>query len=177
LPITVITGNLRSTLPVISLRSCDSAGSPKPTWADRARKQIYRTDYVLYHYVHYSTVTKGILQTFAEAQRDGEKWSRHFGDGKPSERASDELTDVVMVHAKSLGRDMTADYKERCRNDYKKKWQGCWVAYPWPSVYNNTKEKTAYNEDGMDYNCHINSRVEEYWVPKLRDALAARKKQ
>jgi len=29
--------------------NCDSGGSPKPSWAERARKQIYRTDYVLYH--------------------------------------------------------------------------------------------------------------------------------
>lgn len=29
--------------------NCDSGGSPKPSWAERARKQIYKTDYVLYH--------------------------------------------------------------------------------------------------------------------------------
>lgn len=36
--------------------NCDSSSLPKPSWADRARKQIYRADYVKYHFVHYATV-------------------------------------------------------------------------------------------------------------------------
>jgi hypothetical protein len=117
-----------------------------------------------------------MLHTYEEAQRQGETWRRHFGEDSPSERASDELKEVVMVHTKSLGTDMTADYKKRCRYDYAKKWHGCWVAYPWPSG-SDTHEKNAHDENGMEYNCHINQRVDEYWVPKLRDALALRKKK
>lgn len=155
--------------------NCDSAGSPKPSWADRARKQIYRTDYVLYHYVHYATVTKGILKTYDEAQKENKIWSRHFGEQPPSERNADELTEVVLVHTKTTESETTRGYKTRCRYDYEKKWQGCYVAFPYPSnITNKNTEKNAHDTEGMEYNCWINERVEGYYVPKLREALAKR---
>jgi hypothetical protein len=150
--------------------NCDSAGSPKPKWADRARKQIYRPDYVLHHYVHYSTVTMGYLTTYKE---EGSRWNRRFREQPPSERITDELTEAVMVHAKSLGKDMTHSYKSRCRYDYAKKWQGCWVAYPWPV----NKTTVAHDDEGMEYNCHINDKVENYWVPRLREAMKKRSRR
>lgn len=154
--------------------NCDSGGSPKPSWADRARKQLYRTDYVLYHYVHYATVTLGLLRTYKQAEKENGEWGRHFGETSPSERNADELTEIVMVHAKTTESDMTRNYKTRCRYDYDKKWQGCFVAYPWPSNSSHTNQKDAHDEDGMQYNCWINDRVEEYYVPKLQEALAKR---
>lgn len=156
-------------------RSCDSAGSPKPTWAERARKQIYRPDYVLYHYVHYSTVTNGYLETYEEATKRGNSWNRRYGEERPSEYTANEVKEIVMVHTKSLQRDMTAGYKSTCRFDYAKKWQGCWVAYPWPEGLKQTKE--AHDKDGMEYNCYINQKVDDVWVPKLREALARRSKK
>lgn len=132
--------------------------------------QIYRTDYVLYHYVHYSTVTKGITETYAEKKSTLKNWQRRFGDGQPVQRNSDEINEAVMVHTKILKRDMTSGFKSRCRFDYEKKWQGCWVAYPWP----NPKTTATFNEEGMEFNCYINQKVDEYWVPRLREALKKR---
>jgi len=143
--------------------NCDSAGSPKPSWADRARKQIYLADYVLYHFVHYSTVTLGHKKTYDQGQT-----FYRFGEKKPSERVVDEENEAVLVHTKTIVKDMTNFYDLRCRNDYEKKWQGCWVAYPWP---NDKKQAIVENEDGMEYNCFINRKVENVWVPKLRKAL------
>lgn len=154
------------------LFSCDSAGSPKPSWAERARKQIYRPDYVLYHFVHYSTVTKGYLQSYAEASEKGGSWYRQYREHAPSERTSDELSQVVMVHTKSIDRDMTYNYNTDCRHNRTKEWQKCWVAYPWPV---NTTNIDEYDQNGMEYNCYINRKVEDYWIPKLKDALKKRK--
>jgi hypothetical protein len=155
--------------------SCDSGGIPKPDWADRARKQIYRPEYVLYHFVHYSTVTKGYLQTYQEAIDSGQSWSRKYRERSPTERASDELSEVVMVHTKSLGREMTFNFNTTCRFDREKKWQPCWVAFPWPDEQRSTETNETHDEDGMEYNCYINQRVENYWVLKLREALEKRK--
>jgi hypothetical protein len=41
--------------------NCEPTTHPKPHWAWRARKQIYRPDFVLNHFVHYSLVTRRIL--------------------------------------------------------------------------------------------------------------------
>jgi hypothetical protein len=169
--------------------NCDSGGVPKPAWADRARKQvrgrcsivggivptflflqIYRTDYVLYHYVHYSTVTRGLVETHADARKQGKQWYRRFGDNAPVQRNTDEINEAVMVHTKILKKDMTSGFKTRCRFDYDKKWQGCWVAYPWPQP----KTAATYNDEGMMYNCYLNEKVEIFWVPKLREALETR---
>jgi hypothetical protein len=152
--------------------NCDGAGSPKPTWADRARKQIYRADYVLYHYVHYSTVTRGYLKTYNETAVG--EWKHRFGESAPSERTANELTEAVMVHTKTIKRDMTNNYAKGCRFDNKKKWKGCWVAYPWPN--STAGEKDAHDADGMEYNCFINENVDNYWVPRLRDALERRRR-
>ena len=51
---------------------------PKPGWAERAKKQLYRSDYVFAHYVHYATVTGGLLQTKEEAKKMNEDWYMHF---------------------------------------------------------------------------------------------------
>jgi len=153
--------------------NCDSAPSPKPAWADRARKQLYRTDYVLYHFVHYSTVTQGYMNDYQED--DG--WTRRYREKPPSERVTDEYNEGVLVHTKSLGADMTQGYLQRCRYDYDKKWQGCWVAYPhWTNV-TGSQQSDVQDENGMEYNCWINERVEQYWVPKLQAAMAIRQAQ
>jgi hypothetical protein len=151
--------------------NCDSAGSPKPQWADRARKQIYRADYVLYHYVHYSTVTQGHLQPYNETPLA--EWKHRFSENLPSERTANELTEAVMVHTKTIKRDMTSAYDKKCRFDWSRKWMGCWVAYPWPN--NTARKKDAHDADGMEYNCFINESVDNYWVPRLRDALEKRR--
>jgi hypothetical protein len=41
--------------------NCEPTTHPKPHWAWRAKKQLYRPDFVLNHFVHYSLVTKEIL--------------------------------------------------------------------------------------------------------------------
>ncbi|KAL3927910.1 MAG: hypothetical protein SGBAC_012882, partial [Bacillariaceae sp.] len=56
--------------------NCDSSPLPKPKYADRAKKQIYRTDYVLNHFVHYSTVTKPYMEHYRDTMLKGKKWQR-----------------------------------------------------------------------------------------------------
>lgn len=150
--------------------NCDSAETPKPQWADRARKQIYRSDYVKHHFVHYSTVTNGILETYQDAKSKNKKWYKRYREG--TEFRTDEVNQAIMVHTKTVSPGMTLDYKERCRFDYSKKWQGCWVGNPWPTQTNMTGNRT-YDESGMDYNCWINQKVEEYWIPRLKERLSS----
>lgn len=159
--------------------NCDSGGVPKPSWADRARKQIYRSDFVLYHFVHYSTVTQSVVQTYEQLGKD------HFNRGhklepKNVQRNTNEINEAVMVHTKTILKDMTKGYKKQCHKDYKKKWQGCWVAVPWPSndkkdISKLKQNKQEYNpQSELDYNCFINKKVDSYWIPKLKDALKKR---
>lgn len=153
--------------------NCDGAGSPKPEWADRARKQIYRSDYVLHHFVHYSTVTQNSIKTYKEAQEANEKWLQRFTDVAPTQVNTDELHEAVMVHTKSVSVESARPWKSRCHHEREKKWKNtCFIGFPWPNTTANANE--TYNSEGFSYNCFVNPTVETAWIPKLKTALAAR---
>ena len=107
-------------------------------------------------------------------KQDPQHWKLRYAETSPSERHADATKEAVMVHAKTIDKTLTGLYEERCKFDYKKKWQGCYVAYPWPK---GKKGKETHNEDGFEYNCFINDKVEDYWVPRLRKALHERQKE
>ncbi|KAL7560301.1 hypothetical protein ACA910_005203 [Epithemia clementina (nom. ined.)] len=198
--VAVSSGRVRSNnVTFLQAYNCDSAGSPKPEWAERARKQVYLADYVLYHFVHYSTVTRGYLDRYTDYRdhnnNNNNNFQLYFKEHAPSERPSNEWTEAVMVHTKTVKLDQTKSYLTRCLHNYTRKWQGCFVGYPWPqhileqqqqeepSHYAHStkkkkkpppKEQTYDPQTGMEYNCFMNTRLETYWIPKLVHALAAR---
>lgn len=148
--------------------NCDSSPIPKPEWAERARKQIYRADYVPYHYVHYSTVTKGLMRTF----KDTKGWRRAYGER--TERVTDENNEAIMLHTKTTTPEQTSRWTKRCHFEFDKKWRGCYVGFAWP---NGKEDKdNSHNEQGYEYNCFVNDRIETYWIPRLKAALEKRHK-
>jgi hypothetical protein len=151
--------------------NCDSAPVPKPSWSDRARKQIYRSDYVLYHFVHYSTVTKGLLSVYKDNPKH---WSSQHHERPPSERVTDELNEAVMLHTKTTTADQTSNWANRCHYQFDKKWKGCYVGFPWPGGVEKKGDESNHNAEGMEYNCFPIEKVTNYWAPRLRDALAKR---
>eukprot|EP00980_Cylindrotheca_fusiformis_P022629 scaffold9523_cov103-Cylindrotheca_fusiformis.AAC.6 len=152
--------------------NCDGSETPRPKWSERARKQLYRPDYVPYHFVHYAAVTKGLMAI----PSGGEKWSRSFMESSTSERTTDEIHEAMMIHAKSITQGHTMSWESRCAIDGKRKRAGCYVGFPWPS---NTKSRTDnYDPDTkMEYNCFKNAKVDSYWIPRLTQALEARRKK
>jgi hypothetical protein len=83
---------------------------PKPNRFGRAMKQMYRTSYVLGHYVHYSTVTTDVAQTYEEFMQmphsdpndyipfiHGEKWEQ-----RTPAIFVDELTQGALVHVRTI---------------------------------------------------------------------------
>lgn len=153
--------------------NCDGSPTPRPSWAERARKQLYRPDFVLNHFVHYSTVTQySSVLTYQQAQEAGETWRRYYDPSTVEERNVDEVDEAMMIHAKSLDVAQTQKTHVRCRYDYKKH-LGCFVGFPWPD--NQLSESDTYNvSTEMAYNCFTNPRVDSYWAPRLQDAMKKR---
>eukprot|EP00547_Thalassionema_nitzschioides_P015074 CAMPEP_0194240100 /NCGR_PEP_ID=MMETSP0158-20130606/6376_1 /TAXON_ID=33649 /ORGANISM="Thalassionema nitzschioides, Strain L26-B" /LENGTH=889 /DNA_ID=CAMNT_0038974739 /DNA_START=67 /DNA_END=2736 /DNA_ORIENTATION=+ len=153
--------------------NCDSSSSPKPEWAERARKQIYRADYVPYHYVHYSTVTQGLMQTYGEssssARNTNYNWKRYWNNDV-TERVANELTEATMLHTKSTLPEQTSRWKQRCHYQFEKKWRGCSVGFAWPTGLQDENDNHR-PEDGMEYNCFRNDKVDSYWLPQLKQRL------
>jgi hypothetical protein len=148
--------------------NCDSSPVPKPEWAERARKQIYRADYVPYHYVHYSTVTRGLMRMYKDSPKS---WRRAYNER--TERVTDDANEATMLHTKTTTPEQTTRWKKRCHYQFEKKWRGCYVGFAWPKGIED--KENNHNEEGMEYNCFVNPRIENYWLPKLKEALERRK--
>eukprot|EP00548_Thalassiothrix_antarctica_P002054 CAMPEP_0194153340 /NCGR_PEP_ID=MMETSP0152-20130528/56112_1 /TAXON_ID=1049557 /ORGANISM="Thalassiothrix antarctica, Strain L6-D1" /LENGTH=149 /DNA_ID=CAMNT_0038858569 /DNA_START=292 /DNA_END=738 /DNA_ORIENTATION=- len=74
--------------------NCDSS-IPKPDSADRAKKQIYRAEYVLNHFVHYSTATQSSSLEFHHTNtKKRQRWKQSYLE--TSERVTDEHNEATM---------------------------------------------------------------------------------
>jgi hypothetical protein len=142
----------------------------------------------LNHFVHYSTVTRGLVQTYqgaaatATAAQGKNDWTRYFQESPPSERHVDEVNEAMMIHTKSLDIGQTQNWKNKCRFDFARKYLGCHVGFPWPNS-NTNNGLVASNTNGTydaatgwEYNCFVNQRVDSYWIPRLEEAMAKRKR-
>mmetsp|Transcript_1154 Transcript_1154/g.2742 ORF Transcript_1154/g.2742 Transcript_1154/m.2742 type:complete len:203 (+) Transcript_1154:2250-2858(+) len=88
--------------------NCEPTVHPKPQeWAWRAKKQIYNPSHVLNHFVHYSVVSKQVLDNPMES-------SPRFVERKPFERRVDELNEGFMLHTKTTAPDKTRNWSEKC---------------------------------------------------------------
>ncbi len=157
----------------IETYNCDFTPLPKPDWADRAKKQIYRPDYVLSHFVHYSTITKEILKTYEETIAEKGRWNHRYYERKKSERFTNEIEEAVMVHTKTTVPGNTKGYKRVCKFGFVETWKDvCRVGFPIP---NNKLDVNVPRPDGYKHNCYTNEKLTNVLIPKLREALKKRK--
>lgn len=142
--------------------------------ASPAEKQIYRPSFVKQHFVHYSTVTSLSEMNKTELEAAGFSWNTKIFPG-PYSRYANDLEEATMLHAKAVAPHYTSGWEKACRQGYKGM-LFCDIGNPLPdnvtvdTVVDN-KADLKGDESGWAYNCHINKRVEEYWVPRLENAL------
>lgn len=127
----------------------------RPKAAQYRCKQIYRPDYVLYHFVHYSPVTKNTIRTqrgiSAEAEKRKASVTLELND----------MTQGVKFHTKTV---VPRDARE-----------SKFVGFPCPrDVANSTRSGTTSKLDRSECNCYVNEKVESHWVQKLEAAIRAR---
>lgn len=131
-----------------------------------AEKQIFRTDYVLQHFVHFSTVTRFTLlndsQVFDVKKNPATKVAPD-----PWSRFADELQEVTMLHTKAMATQDTAGWEKACTGQSK---QGsCRIGVPYPDL--NTSITETKDDKGWLYNCYVNPIIENHWVPLLDKEL------
>lgn len=127
-----------------------------------AEKQIYRPDYVLQHFVHFSTITRFTLLTNAETLLVGMTPATRVAPD-PFSRFADELQEVTMLHTKAMATQDTAAWEKRCTGEMKR--GTCRIGVPYPDL--NTSSTVTKDEKGWLYNCYVNPVIENYWVPRL----------
>jgi hypothetical protein len=137
-----------------------------------AEKQIYRADYVLHHFVHYSAVTQLSTKNRTEYENEGFKWtSRGFPDAR--QRFGDELNEALMIHTKAVARQDTVDWVNVCHIKNRllplRKQGLCRLGIPWPK--DPVEAAKNATPGGWAYNCYVNEKVETIYVPKLQAAM------
>jgi hypothetical protein len=131
-----------------------------------AEKQIYRADYVTQHFIHYSTVTKSTLLSVNEFNKAFPK-ARAFPD--PLSRFGDEVNEGLMIHSKAVARQDTAGWVRNCHKNHTG-FSLCRLGYPYPPG-GDADHGPAYDEDGWNYNCFVNEKIDNYWAPRLAGKL------
>ena len=134
--------------------NCDKVPFPKPGWSWRAKKQIFQPSYVLHHFVHYSLVTKRLLDFPNEK-------SGFFKDHAPYEKRVDEQKEAFMVHAKTTSPQATRNWRKLCQGDMK----DCPIGI--------TKDGSVY-QDVMNSNCFTHDSITAEFAPKLKALLMRR---
>ena len=151
--------------------NCDVTQLPKPDWAIRAKKQIYRPDYVLSHFVHYSTITKGILESVVNKPTSKLKYK----ESSSSERFTNELDEAVMLHTKTTAPGDTRKWFDWCKFGFKGNHrQQCRVGFPYPD---STSTGETSTKDGYGHNCYTNTKLTNVFIPKLKQAMQIRQKK
>ena len=89
------------------------------------------------------------------------------------ERFVDELKEGVLIHAKTTPPAETFSREKMCKLNAP---SHCMVGIPCPddlpfSDALHTKN-VFHNEKGEFCNCWMNRKVDNYWLPKLKDALS-----
>ena len=119
---------------------------------------------MLQHFVHFSTVTAYTMMNRQEAIAAGMVYGKVSPD--PLSRFADEQAEVTMLHTKAMATQDTAGWQKRCKDEMK---GPCRIGVPYPSL--NTSSAITKDNQGWLYNCYVNPKIEEYWVPLLSEEL------
>jgi len=147
---------------ILQTYNCDRQPPGEKQKTMPAEKQLYNSDYVKLHFVHYSEVTELTQLNKTAMIESGRKWTYRIGTD-PTSRFVDEINEGTMMHAKAVAYQDTGKWDEVCKHD-----KGfCRLGNPYPPGAYEAKIKV--DEEGWTYNCWVNEKVENYWVPKLLD--------
>lgn len=133
-----------------------------------AEKQIYRPDYVLHHFIHYSTVTAMSEMNREDIEKLGRKWNHRNPFPDPLSRFGDENNEALMLHTKAVAHQDTIKWEEACLASY----DGgnfCRLGVPFPDDL--TDLDTSAGENGLAFNCYVNHKIDDYWIEKLENEM------
>lgn len=133
-----------------------------------AEKQIYRPEYVLHHFIHYSTVTAMSEMNREDIEKLGRKWNPRNPFPDPLSRFGDENKEALMLHTKAVAHQDTVSWEEACAASYT---GGTYCRLGVPFPHDLTGINISAGENGMKMNCYVNPKIDDYWVKELESKL------
>jgi hypothetical protein len=135
-------------------------------------KQIYRPAKILSHFVHYSIATTALAKYYADFDSAAEYDDVGSSYRDYNEIFLDELTEGVLLHAKSVLPHETMTRTATCRNASR---HACEVGHECPDevVFEDEihRDNLFHDSRGKYCNCWVDDHVERYWVPLLEAEL------
>jgi len=133
-----------------------------------AEKQIYKTDYILLHFVHYSAITVVSAMTEKEERESEKKYRRRYRDHHT--RYVNETTEATMLHTKSITARETFNWFNILQST--DPWGKVGAEFPSNKGLDDGKVEVIIKGDPYVANCFPVEKIDNYWVPKLSMALA-----
>lgn len=127
-----------------------------------AEKAIYRTDYVILFFVHYATITTRSQMGKPETEAKGRRFLTRYRP-QTHTRFTNEETEGTMLHSKAVVQKETIQWMNTGK-----------VGIEWPRGKDSTTDEDfKVQVDGAGYtpNCFPVEKIDDYWVPKLEEAL------
>ena len=73
-----------------------------------------------------------------------------------------------MLHTKAVATQDTVFWETACKADYDGK-QTCRLGTPFPD--DQEEVDLAKGDEGWKFNCYVNHKIDDYWVPRLENNL------
>ena len=132
---------------------------------------------MLSHFVHYSSVTVDIAKYYKDNQNKTEiQHSEDIGHDSIHEHVLDELTEGVLIHAKTV---LPRETLTRAKSCYPNSTKVCSVGYACHSTTpfdDKIHTKNVFKDlNGNFCNCWIDEYIENYWIPFLETSLEKHK--
>ncbi|OEU19268.1 hypothetical protein FRACYDRAFT_235318 [Fragilariopsis cylindrus CCMP1102] len=150
---------------------CERTVLPKPDYGWRAKKQIYRPNYVLNHFVHYTTVTQRIHDAPHEDLP-------LYNQRRPYERRVNELEEAFMLHTKTTYPPATRQWTTSCTGQSEEDKKKCpvGIAYSLDDYTAEGREdlqqkRNTTTKAGFAYNCYQHKRIQNELAVKLQAFL------
>eukprot|EP00977_Amphora_coffeiformis_P000189 scaffold54_cov158-Amphora_coffeaeformis.AAC.3 len=160
----------RSDETFLAIFNCDSVKPPRPRGYFTNMKQIYRPDFVLSHFVHYSLITRGIAEYYKD-KKDPAQFRRRPSEEEKGLSFIDEIHEGTMVHSRSVLPYETSEWSTSC---VKESNHECKVGFVCPDStrYDDrlVNKNMFVDEKGDFCNCWRSQHIDE-WVPKLEASL------
>ncbi|CAJ1956459.1 unnamed protein product [Cylindrotheca closterium] len=148
--------------------NCDRQKPGEKVQQMPAEKQIYRPDYVMHHFIHYSTVTKTSNRNMEDIENSGLKYKKWTAFPDQLQRFGNEVTEGLMLHTKAVATQDTVHWEETCKAGYEG-YGTCRLGSPYPEDMSEVDESKG--DDGWKYNCYVHKKVDHYFVPHLEEQL------
>lgn len=162
----------------LQVYNCEYIRPPKPKRFERAMKQIYRPSFVLSHYVHYSTITKAMDESFNDFFRlnhDEIPKSKSKKQHGEVEVFVNELTQGALVHTRTVFPHETRRRSAECMHGSNFPCTMGFLCEDTVEFVDKLHNDHVFrNSNGIYCNCWRNRVIDDVLVPNLEKLLWGR---